>query len=170
VGTEIEKAKFMWSLKCRFDWENYFLPNHLLKAEFPKPPEKGWIRNFRESFMLSQGAIAAKLNISRQAYAKLELNEAKESISIESLKKMAEALDCELIYFVRPKSRQRVSSLIWKNVFPEALGRYQRRTRSQKIQPLILATIATNLMQETKIRRQYRWLRKSRSPKPAFQK
>lgn len=169
MDTEIEKAKLMWSLKCRFDWENYFLPGHLLKAEFPKAPRKGWIRSLRECFMLSQDFVATKLNISRQAYAKLEMNEAKESLSIENLGKMAEALDCELIYFIRPKSRQRVSSLIWKKVYPEALNRYQRRTRSQKIQPLILATIAANLMQETKVRRQNRWLRKSRSPKPAFQ-
>jgi hypothetical protein len=42
--------------------------------------------------------------MSRQAYAELEASEKKRAISLKSLEKAAEAMDCELIYFVVPRT------------------------------------------------------------------
>ena len=41
--------------------------------------------------------------MSRQSYAELESAEARGAISIRSLQRAAEAMDCELAYFVLPR-------------------------------------------------------------------
>jgi len=49
--------------------------------------------------------IADKLNISEQSVNQLENNEAFETISLKSLRKLAEAIDCELHYAIIPRER-----------------------------------------------------------------
>jgi predicted DNA-binding mobile mystery protein A len=49
--------------------------------------------------------VANKLNISEQSVNQLENNEAFETISLKSLRKLAEAIDCELHYAIIPRER-----------------------------------------------------------------
>lgn len=67
-------------------------------------PVHGWLRAVRESVDLSQASVAQKLGMSRQAYAELEAAESRGAISLKSLQRAAEALDCELVYFVLPRA------------------------------------------------------------------
>lgn len=67
-------------------------------------PVHGWLRAIRESAALTQAALATKLGLSRQSYAALETSEARGAISLNSLQRAAEAMDCELVYFVIPRS------------------------------------------------------------------
>ena len=66
-------------------------------------PVHGWLRAVRESSGVSQAGLAKKLGMSRQAYAGLEAAEARGAISLKSLQRAAEALECELVYFVLPR-------------------------------------------------------------------
>jgi hypothetical protein len=45
--------------------------------------------------------------VKRQTYAQFEVAEERESISLSSLRRAAEAMDCELVYFVLPKGSPR---------------------------------------------------------------
>ncbi len=67
-------------------------------------PIHGWLRAIRESTGLTQSALAAKLGLSRQSYAALETSEARGAISLNSLQRAAEAMDCELVYFAVPRA------------------------------------------------------------------
>ena len=67
-------------------------------------PVHGWLRAVRESIALTQSALAEKLDLSRQSYAALETSEARGAISLKSLQRAAEAMDCELVYFVVPRA------------------------------------------------------------------
>jgi predicted DNA-binding mobile mystery protein A len=67
-------------------------------------PAHGWLRAVRESVGVSQTSLAQKLGMSRQSYAELEAAEARGAISLKSLQRAAEALDCELVYFVLPRA------------------------------------------------------------------
>jgi predicted DNA-binding mobile mystery protein A len=48
--------------------------------------------------------LASVMEVTRQHVAFMEKSEAEERITLKSLKRAAEALDCELVYAVVPKS------------------------------------------------------------------
>jgi hypothetical protein len=52
---------------------------------------------------MTQGGIAQKISVKRQTYAQFEAAEEEGSISLSSLRRAAEGMDCELVYFVVPK-------------------------------------------------------------------
>jgi predicted DNA-binding mobile mystery protein A len=66
-------------------------------------PARGWLRAVREAVGLTQLDVASKVGIKRQSYAQLENAEERASISIASLRRAAEAMDCELMYCVIPR-------------------------------------------------------------------
>jgi predicted DNA-binding mobile mystery protein A len=66
-------------------------------------PARGWLRAVREAIGLTQVEVAEKISIKRQSYAQLESAEEEGAISLSSLRRAAEALDCELIYFIVPR-------------------------------------------------------------------
>jgi predicted DNA-binding mobile mystery protein A len=69
-----------------------------------KRPLKGWIRAIRQAAGLSAGELARELGVSRQLPLQLEKAEADDKITLASLRKMAHALDCELVYALVPRS------------------------------------------------------------------
>ena len=69
----------------------------------PSPPGKGWIKAIRESLGMSASALARKLGVTPHSIAKLEKAEADDKITLASLRKLANALDCELQYTLVPR-------------------------------------------------------------------
>jgi predicted DNA-binding mobile mystery protein A len=66
-------------------------------------PARGWLRAVRTAAALSQDKVARKLGTTRQSYSDLELAEERGSASLNSIQRAAEAMDCELIYFIVPR-------------------------------------------------------------------
>ena len=64
-------------------------------------PKKGWLATIREALCMTQSQLATRLHYSKAAIGKIE--EAKETIKIETLKKVANELDCDLFYIILPK-------------------------------------------------------------------
>jgi len=85
-------------------------------------PENGWLRAVRTAAGLSQGSVAEKISMTRQAYAGLESSEARGAISIASLRRAAEAMDCELVYYIVPRegANEGTSREIAKNSDPDS--------------------------------------------------
>jgi transcriptional regulator with XRE-family HTH domain len=69
-----------------------------------EPPANGWLRAVREAQAVTQHSLAGKLGCKRQAWAQLEQSEARGAISLYSLRRAAEALGCELVYALVPKT------------------------------------------------------------------
>jgi len=67
-------------------------------------PAKGWIRAVREAAGISASELARKIGTSRQLPLQLEKAEAEDRITLKSLRTIAEALDCELVYALVPKA------------------------------------------------------------------
>ena len=67
-------------------------------------PHKGWVRAIREAIGLSSGDIAAKMGTSRQLIIKQENAESQDRITLKSLRALANALDCDLVYALVPRS------------------------------------------------------------------
>jgi transcriptional regulator with XRE-family HTH domain len=53
---------------------------------------------------ITQGGVASKAGVKRQSYAQFETAEERGTISLSSLRRAAEAMDCEFIYFVVPRA------------------------------------------------------------------
>lgn len=76
------------------------LPN---LTQFKRPP-KGWIKAMREALGMTMGQLAERLGVSQPRISVLEQNEASGSITMESLERAANALDCDLAYVLIPRS------------------------------------------------------------------
>jgi predicted DNA-binding mobile mystery protein A len=68
-------------------------------------PSKGWLRAVRDAIGMTRSKVAERMGISRQSYTALEQAEADRSITLKSLDRAADAMDCEVIYFLVPKQR-----------------------------------------------------------------
>lgn len=67
-------------------------------------PRGGWVRAIREALGMTQVQLAARLGIARQSLDDLERAEASGKITLESLRKLADALDCKVVYAVVPNA------------------------------------------------------------------
>jgi predicted DNA-binding mobile mystery protein A len=68
-----------------------------------RPPQRGWLKAIRESLGLTERQQASKLGITGSSLHKSELAEAEERISLGQLRKLADGLDCELVYALVPR-------------------------------------------------------------------
>jgi predicted DNA-binding mobile mystery protein A len=66
------------------------------------PPVRGWIRAVREALGMSMEQLADRLKIKQPSLVALEQSEAKGTIELATLRRVAEALDCTLVYALVP--------------------------------------------------------------------
>jgi len=66
-------------------------------------PSRGWLKLIRESLGLTERQQAERLGISAPTLHKSEQAEADERITLGQLRKLAEGLDCELVYALVPR-------------------------------------------------------------------
>jgi predicted DNA-binding mobile mystery protein A len=65
-------------------------------------PIRGWIRAIRSALGMSTAQLASRLGIKQPSVIALELSEAKGSIELATLRRVAEALDCTVVYALVP--------------------------------------------------------------------
>jgi len=82
-------------------------------------PSKGWIHSVRQALGVSSGEIARRLGTSRQLPLQLEKGEAEDRITLKSLRAVANALDCDLVYALVPRAGS-MQELIENRVRAEA--------------------------------------------------
>jgi predicted DNA-binding mobile mystery protein A len=61
-------------------------------------PSKGWINNFRTALKMSLRQLGNRLQISPQSVKEIEEREANGTITIKSMRDVANALDMQLVY------------------------------------------------------------------------
>src|SRR5258708_2673017 len=67
-----------------------------------KPPH-GWVRAVRDALGMNTRQYARRLGVSQPQVVAYEKGETEESITLASLRRAAEGLDCELVYALVPK-------------------------------------------------------------------
>jgi predicted DNA-binding mobile mystery protein A len=77
-------------------------------GKFPKPteapvPPTGWLRAIRLATGMPATYPARKLGLTQQGFDSLEKSEAAGAITLKSLKRAADAMDCDLVYAVIPR-------------------------------------------------------------------
>lgn len=66
-------------------------------------PPGGWLRSIRESLGRSLRSQAAMVGVAPATLHKSERSEAEDRITLAQLRRLAEGLDCELVYALVPK-------------------------------------------------------------------
>lgn len=87
------------------------------------PPVRGWIKAVREALGMTTAQLATRLGIKQPTLVAIEQSEAKGSIELATLRRVAEALDCTLVYALVP--RQPLDATI-----RERAGAFLRRRRA----------------------------------------
>ena len=66
-------------------------------------PAGGWVRAIRDGLGLTAAQLAGRLGVRPPSIVDLERNEAEGRITLATLRRAAEALDCTLVYALVPK-------------------------------------------------------------------
>lgn len=66
------------------------------------PPVRGWIKAIREALGMSTAQLAQRLGVRQPSLVAIEQSEAKGTIELATLRRVAEALDCTLVYALLP--------------------------------------------------------------------
>jgi predicted DNA-binding mobile mystery protein A len=67
-------------------------------------PHRGWIRAIRDALGMSGSELADRMGISPKTIPDIERSEVAETIKLETLRRAANALDCELAYVLVPRT------------------------------------------------------------------
>ena len=66
-------------------------------------PRAGWIRAVRRALGMSQGELASRLHVTQPTVDGFERAESREAITLASLRRVADAMDCDLQYVLVPR-------------------------------------------------------------------
>ena len=70
-------------------------------SDFTRPP-RGWIKAIREALGMSTTQLAKRLHVAQTRVSQMEKAEIESAIRLQTLKRVAEALDCTLVYALVP--------------------------------------------------------------------
>ena len=66
------------------------------------PRGSGWINTVREAIGMTARQLAIRLGVSQPRITKMESNE--DNLKLSTMKKAAEAMNCEFVYYFKPKT------------------------------------------------------------------
>ncbi len=66
------------------------------------PPVRGWIKAIREALGMSSAQLAKRLKIKQPTVVAMEQSEIKGTIQLATLRRVAEAMNCTLVYALVP--------------------------------------------------------------------
>jgi predicted DNA-binding mobile mystery protein A len=73
-------------------------------AQLEARPQRGWLRAIREGLSMSLEEVGRALGQSKKRILDFEHAEAEDRITLKSLRRVASAMECELVYALVPKS------------------------------------------------------------------
>lgn len=75
-----------------------------LARSLPPRPSGGWLASARQGLALSQRQVGKKMRTSGQAIQQFERAEAEDRITLRTLRRVAGAMGCDLVYVIVPRS------------------------------------------------------------------
>jgi predicted DNA-binding mobile mystery protein A len=75
-------------------------------------PPRGWVRAVREALGMSTAALARRIGTTAGAVTRLEQSEAADKIGLDTLRRAADALGCDLVYLLVP--RRPLGEVVWE--------------------------------------------------------
>lgn len=88
-------------------------------------PHKGWIRAIRDALGMTSAELADRIGVIQQTVPDLERSELRDTIKLETLRRAADALDCDLVYILLPRTS-----------LDEAVTQQARRKAARHLDPV----------------------------------
>lgn len=95
------------------------LDSHISSIRICERPSEGWIRSIRKAIGMSMRQLAERIGVKQQSILRLEENELDNSITLKTLKKAAEAMDCKLVYAIVP-NQGKLEDIVKKQAYHKA--------------------------------------------------
>lgn len=67
------------------------------------PPSRGWVQAIRSALDMTLAQLARRVGVAAPTLAKIERGEQAGTVSLNTLKRVAQALDCDLVYALVPR-------------------------------------------------------------------
>jgi len=109
-------------------------------------PRKGWLRAIRDGLKMSRRQLARRLGLSTSRIQKLEADEVAEAVTLKTIRRTAEAMDCVFVYAVIP--RVSVEEALQQQALKKARHHLKRVSHSMALEDQSLDDKANKKMVE----------------------
>lgn len=97
-------------------------------------PGVGWARAIREALGMTRDQLAARIGLRGPTVATLERNEARGTITLESLEKLAQGMGCRVVYAIVPAEGRTLEDIVRDRALHVARERLSRVSHSMKLE------------------------------------
>lgn len=119
-----------------------------LAAQTLAKPRGGWINTVRVALGMSSTDLAHRMGVVPSTVSRLETNEIAGTINIDSLHKLADALDCDFVYALVP--RQKIQTTVTARAREVALAKLARTQQTMALEEQSVDNVAMQMMIERK--------------------
>ncbi|MGA2811855.1 MAG: XRE family transcriptional regulator [Candidatus Acidiferrum sp.] len=112
-------------------------------------PQLGWLRAVREALGLTLDRVGKNMHATRQRIKNFEDAEKQDRITLASLRRVAEAMGCELVYAIVPKSGT-IAELAEKPAVEEATKRVLAVEHTMSLENQAAGNVDETIAAETK--------------------
>lgn len=109
------------------------LEAYRLASGSPRPPS-GWIKAIREAIGMTKAQLAQRVHLSPSTVNTLERSEARGAITLESLDKLARAMDCRLVYAIVPNGQRSLEQLVRERAELVARRQHSRVSHTMRLE------------------------------------
>lgn len=95
-------------------------------------PTKGWIRTIREALGMTAGQLGKRLVMTKQGVLDLEHREANGTITLETLRKAANALNADVVVALIP--RESLEDVVYKQATSKATDERNRVAHTMRLE------------------------------------
>lgn len=100
-------------------------------SNFARPP-RGWIRAIRESIGMTAAQLALRLNVSSPRVSAIEKGEVSRTLTLESISRVAEAMNCTFVYALVPNTS--LESMVMEQAQKKVAERLARVDHTMKLE------------------------------------
>jgi predicted DNA-binding mobile mystery protein A len=101
------------------------------EIEQMRAPPNGWIRTLRQALGMTTEQMAERMGVTRQAVLQLEMAERRRTATWTSLRKAADAMDCEVVYAILPRGS--LQQVLMRQGRKQAERQLRRITHSMRL-------------------------------------
>jgi predicted DNA-binding mobile mystery protein A len=95
-------------------------------------PPRGWIKAIREALGMTSQQLAQRMGVSQPRISEIEKQEMASSLTLDTLQRAANALDCQLVYALVP--RESLNTLVQKRAEKVARTRVKAASHSMALE------------------------------------
>ena len=97
-------------------------------------PASGWVHALRTALGMTAAQLARRIGVSRETIKTLERSEARGTITLESLDRLAKGLGCRVVYAIVPQQGRSVEALRRARALELARLQFARVSHSMKLE------------------------------------